>query len=277
MPSALLSDRATLHLTGADALPFLQNLVTAELSDLAPDEARPAALLSPQGKILFDFLISRVDAGLRIDLAKAAVDALTKRLTMYKLRAQVTILVSDEAVATFWEEETRPQWLADKRFPDKQVYRAYGAAAAQAGHATKEFRALRIGSGVAEAEADFPAADVFPHDVLLDQNGGVSFKKGCFIGQEVVSRMQHRATARRRIMVLRAQSHITEGANVESGAKAIGTVLAACETVAMAIVRIDRLADALSAGQEIVVDGVAVEAEIPAWAGYGLPQPGEPE
>ncbi len=76
--------------------------------------------------------------------------------------------------------------------------------AATAGADEADFTALRISAGIAEAEADFPASDVFPHDVLLDQNGGVSFRKGCFVGQEVVSRMQHRGTARRRIMVLRA-------------------------------------------------------------------------
>ncbi len=275
MPSAPLQDRATLSVTGPDAIPFLDNLVTAKLDDLAADEARPAALLTPQGKIQFDFLVSPIPDGLRLDVAESARDALARRLALYKLRAKVEIAPLDEAVATAWDEAR--EGVRDMRFPDRSVLRLYGPAANGAHGDAGDFRALRIAAGVAEAEADFPAADVFPHDVLLDQNGGVSFRKGCYVGQEVVSRMQHRGTARRRIMVLRAERHITPGANVEAGGKTIGTVLSSADTVAMAMMRIDRLADALTADLPLTADGAPVEAEVPAWAGYSLPQPGTAE
>jgi len=275
MPSARQPDRATLHVTGSDARHFLQNLITTELDGMPDAEARPGALLTPQGKILFDFLVSNLSDGIRLDIAASARDAFAKRLQLYRLRAKVEIAPSDEAVAAAWDTDV--PGLRDMRFPDRAVLRLYGPEAEGADDEAGVYRAIRIADGVAEAEVDFPSGDVFPHDVLLDQNGGVSFRKGCFVGQEVVSRMQHRGTARRRIMVLRADSHITPGANVEAGGKTIGTVLSSADTVAMAMIRIDRLADALRADLQPTADGVAVSAEVPAWAGYALPEAGGSE
>lgn len=271
MPSARLPDRSTLHVTGPDAAHFLQNLVTADVETLPENEARPSALLTPQGKILFDFLVSRIEGGYRLDVASSARADLAKRLTLYRLRSKVEIAPSHEAVAARWGAEAE-DGLRDTRFADGAVERLYGETAGTAGNDGEAFRAQRIAAGIAEAESDFPASDVFPHDVLLDQNGGVSFKKGCFVGQEVVSRMQHRGTARRRIMVLRAEGHITPGSNVEADGRTVGTVLSATGGTAMAILRIDKVADALRAGNDLSVDGVPVEAEVPAWAGYTLPE-----
>ncbi|ALN73700.1 folate-binding protein YgfZ [Aureimonas sp. AU20] len=271
MPSARLIDRAVLLVSGPESRPFLQNLVTADLDKLAAGEARPAALLTPQGKILFDFLVSLDGEALRLDVAASARGDLAKRLTLYKLRAKLTIAPSDEAVAASWDEPVPDGALVDRRFP-AGVYRLYGPAAEGAGEDREGFEQLRLSAGIAEAERDFPASDVFPHDVLLDQNEGVSFRKGCYVGQEVVSRMQHRGTARRRIMILRTESHLTPGAVVEAGGKPIGTVLSASGGLGIAMMRIDKLADALRADQPISADGVPVEAEVPSWAGYTLPE-----
>lgn len=268
MPAALLPDRATLHVTGADAHALLQNIVTADLESLPQDEARPCALLTPQGKILFDFLASRIEGGVRLDVAGKALPDFVKRLTLYRLRSKVSIEPSQETVAVRWEEAGE-DGLRDSRFPEANVRRLYDV---RVEGDPEGFRAFRIAAGVVEAEADFPSSDVFPHDVLLDQNGGVSFRKGCYVGQEVVSRMQHRGTARRRVMVLRAEGQITPGANVEAAGRTVGTVLAAAGNVAAAVLRIDKMAEALHAGETLSVDGVPVEAEIPSWAGYTLPE-----
>ena len=270
MPSARLTDRSTLHLSGEEAKPFLQNLVTADLDKLAAGGARPAALLTPQGKILFDFLVSATPEGLRLDVAASARGDLAKRLTLYKLRARIAIAPVDEAVAALWDEAAPQGALADRRFPGG-VFRLYGEAALGAGEENEAFERLRLSAGIAEAERDFPASDVFPHDVLLDQNEGVSFRKGCYVGQEVVSRMQHRGTARRRVMVLRAERHLTPGAVVEAAGKPVGTVLSASGSLGIGLMRIDKLADALRAGQVVSADGVPLETEVPAWAGYTLP------
>ncbi|MBB3998922.1 CAF17-like 4Fe-4S cluster assembly/insertion protein YgfZ [Aureimonas pseudogalii] len=272
MSSARLPDRAVLLVGGPEAEPFLQNLVTADLDALPAGEARPAALLTPQGKILFDFLISRAADGLRLDVAAGARADLAKRLTLYRLRAKVTLTPVGDAVAAVWDTGEMPaDALRDTRFP-APVFRLYGTAAEAAGSDVAGFETLRLAEAVAEAERDFPASDVFPHDVLLDQNGGVSFRKGCYVGQEVVSRMQHRGTARRRLMVLRAEGHLTPGANVEAGGRTIGTVLSAAGALGMGMIRIDKMADALRADATLSADGVPLEAEVPEWAGYTLPE-----
>lgn len=273
MPHARLDDRSVLRLSGNDAGSFLQNLVTAEISALPDGVARLSALLTPQGKILFDFLVSKIEDGYRIECAATVRDALIKRLTLYKLRAKVAIEAVDEVVFAIWDAgEASEGAIRDERFGGADVYRSYGEApAASEPVDARDFRTLRIRSGVVEAETDFPQSEMFPHDVLFDHNGGVSFKKGCFIGQEVVSRMQHRGTARRRLMLANADRHLTEGANVTSGDARIGTLLAATEHSGLALVRTDKLASGLRGGAPLAVDGVPVELTIPAWAGYALP------
>jgi folate-binding protein YgfZ len=277
MPYARLTDRAVLDLSGEAAEPFLQNLVTADLDLLLPGEARPSALLTPQGKILFDFLVSRIEGGLRLDVAAAAREALVKRLTLYRLRAKVAFDASDMAVFAVWDApgSTAP---VDRRFASGTVHRAYGIVPEGLEEVSPaHFEALRLRAGVAEAESDFPGSEMFPHDVLLDQNGGVSFKKGCYIGQEVVSRMQHRGTARRRVMLVQAEGHLTPGAVILAGGKAIGTVLSSVAGEGgdggegIGLLRIDKLAAALSGDLMLSADGVPVDVAIPAWAGYDLP------
>jgi folate-binding protein YgfZ len=277
MPYARLTDRAVLDLSGEAAEPFLQNLVTADLDLLLPGEARPSALLTPQGKILFDFLVSRIEGGLRLDVAATAREALVKRLTLYRLRAKVAFDASDTAVFAVWDASDSAAPV-DRRFASGTVHRAYGAAPEGLEEVSPaHFEALRLRAGVAEAESDFPGSEMFPHDVLLDQNGGVSFKKGCYIGQEVVSRMQHRGTARRRVMLVQAEGHLTPGAVILAGGKAIGTVLSSVAGEGgdggegIGLLRIDKLAAALSGDLTLSADGVPVDVAIPAWAGYDLP------
>ena len=284
MPFAHLPDRTTLTVTGEAAGNFLQTLITADLEALRDGEMRPSALLTPQGKILFDFVIGRIPGGFRLDCAKAASADLTKRLTLYRLRTKVAIEPVDKPVLALWDvagpfDDAAPNMMIDRRFSNAQVWRIYGRAPAGALAGVEEasceaFRALRIQAGIAEAETDFPGSDVFPHDVLYDQNGGVSFKKGCFVGQEVVSRMQHRGTARRRLMLLSAQDHLTPGSPILAGeagtVRTIGTVLAATGRDGFGFLRIDRLAEALAAGARLSADGVPLDASIPPWAGFAL-------
>ncbi|KQT55321.1 MULTISPECIES: YgfZ/GcvT domain-containing protein [unclassified Aureimonas] len=271
MPFARLADRRLLLVKGETASAFLQNLVTSDLDAIGGDEVRPSALLTPQGKILFDFLLSRIEDGIRIDVASIARADLLKRLTLYRLRAPIAFETPETEVFAIWDEEVGS---VDRRFAETSVRRLYGEAPAGIEERpSAEFEALRIRAGIAEAERDFPASDVFPHDVLLDQNAGVSFKKGCYVGQEVVSRMQHRGTARRRLVLVEADGHLTPGAEIQAGERPIGTVLTATGGAGMAIVRIDRLAAALAADIALAADGVRVDVAIPPWAGYVLPEP----
>jgi tRNA-modifying protein YgfZ len=293
MPTAQLPDRTVILVDGPDAEHFLQNIVTTDLDTLARGEAKPGALLTPQGKIMFDFVISRQgETGFALDCRADVADDFVRRLTLYKLRARVDISKQEQSVVLArWQDDsasssidssasqTDPGWLADKRFPPEAgVLRGYDAGAADA--AADDFAKLRVVHGIAESGPDFPLGDAFPHDVLLDQTGGVGFRKGCYVGQEVVSRMQHRGTARRRVMLVEAQDDLPPGgADIRADGRAIGTLGGTSGKRGLAIVRIDRVKDALEAGKEISAGDVPVTLSIPGWATYTLPQdqtgPGE--
>lgn len=288
MPSVVLSDRALVSVSGMDAQPFLQNIVTTDVDALLPNELRAGALLSPQGKILFDFLLSRDgEAGFRLDCRTAAAADLARRLTMYRLRAKIEIAVRDQIAARiFWHLDSAPESdmpqpseqreVVDTRFfPPLTVRRSYDADTAPA-DGSGLWNELRIANGVAESGGDFALGDAFPHDVLLDQNGGVGFKKGCFVGQEVVSRMQHRGTARRRILVAESDFALpAPGTEVIAQGRAIGTLGTVSDNQALALVRIDRVAEAMAGGVPILAGEASIRLHIPPGMRFVLPATGE--
>ncbi len=276
MPSVTLSGRAFLRISGADAETFLQSLITTNLPDLPAGEIRPGALLTPQGKILFDFLISRDgDGAFLVETADEQRDALLKRLTMYKLRAAVDLAaVEGNAVTISWDaaEADAPQ---DGRFAKAglAVSRRPGAGGSDD---PALYETLRIGAGLVEAGRDYALGDAFPHDVLLDLTGGLSFRQGCYVGQEVVSRMQHRGTARTRVVPIVFDQDIAAetGAEATVGGKPLGTIGSSANGRALAMLRLDRLADALAAGTAPLGGGLAFHlAEKPGFIRF--PFPGE--
>ncbi len=272
MPSAFLSNRTFIRVTGEGAQDFLQNLITTDLETLAPGEARPGALLTPQGKILSDFLISQVPDGYRLETDRAQQDGLLRRLTLYKLRAPVALAAEEiEGVSLFWNEEAPADGVRDCRFAKAGIslYRMAGHTAA--GDASA-YHMLRIDHGIASSGIDYALSDAFPHDVLMDVNDGVSFKKGCFVGQEVVSRMKHRGTARRRVVTVSGESALpASGAEIMAGGKPIGVLGTVIGNRALSIIRIDRAADAMASGTEITAGDVAVTVTLPAWSGLDFP------
>ncbi|NKN37957.1 folate-binding protein YgfZ [Agrobacterium sp. a22-2] len=272
MPAAFLPDRALIRVAGADAEHFLQNLITTDIEAIGQNEAWPGALLTPQGKILFDFLVWRDGNAFLIETTAAAQEALIRRLSMYKLRAAVEISVSEtQGVIVFWGEDAAADDIRDMRFAAAGVtlLRRAGqhAEAPPAG-----YHALRILNGIVESGFDFELQDAFPHDVLLDLNRGVSFKKGCYVGQEVVSRMQHRGTARRRVVIVSAEEPLpATGTAITSGGKPVGQLGTVAGNRGLAIVRTDRVGDALAANTEILAGDTTVSLSLPAWSGLSFP------
>jgi folate-binding protein YgfZ len=286
MPTVHLEDRTLISVEGEDAETFLQNIVTTDLSVLGEGEARPGALLSPQGKILFDFLISRAaTTRLLLDCPTALSDDFVRRLALYKLRAKVTIAKQDQPfIAVSWGSdsgasetestaaEADPTALHDSRFPaEARVVRHYALPLPAADASEANWLELRVEHGVAESGADYAAGDAFPHDVLLDENGGVGFKKGCYIGQEVVSRMQHRGTARRRVMIASGALPVS-GTDILADGRPAGTLGTVADGTGLAIVRIDRVKDAIDAGRPITAGGAEVTLRIPPRAKYRFPE-----
>ena len=273
MPSVTLSGRAFLRISGKDAETFLQTLITTNLPDLRENEIRPGALLTPQGKILFDFLIRRdgPDAFL-METSEDQRDGLLKRLTMYKLRAAVDLAAAEgDTVTVSWDaaEAGAPR---DVRFAKAGLDVSRRASDGGSDDAAL-YDALRIAAGLPEAGSDYALSDAFPHDVLLDLSGGLSFRTGCYVGQEVVSRMQHRGTARRRPVIVTGESPLpATGTELLAAGKPVGTLGSVSGALGLAIARIDRVADAIAAGTPITADGAPVTVALPAWTGLTFPE-----
>ncbi len=283
MPTVHLADRSLLRVRGADAVTFLQGLVTTDVAALGRGEARPGALLSPQGKILFHFVVLADGDTLALDCAKGDAPALLKRLTLYKLRSSVDLSVEDQdVIGVSWENDPVPSpvdsatsqiestGFLDRSYPFA-VTRTYGAGIPAATAGAEALDRLRIIHAVAEPGRDFANGDAFPHDVNLDQTGGVSFRKGCYVGQEVVSRMQHRGTARRRAVVATGHTDLTAGVEVLCGGRAAGAIGTVAGRLGLAIVRLDRVKDAMDQGVPITAGGIEVSLALPPGATFGWP------
>lgn len=275
---APLSSRALLHLKGKDVVSFLQNLITCDMEKLAVGSASFGALLTPQGKVLFDFVVLHEDQGFILDIDREQRDALAKRLNFYKLRADVHIANDDRSVLAGWDSSTSPNpspvpagGFADPRHAGLG-WRLFGTSA-ETNSTEEAWHENRIAQGVPQSGLDFELGSVFPHDVLMDQMqcGGIDFSKGCYVGQEVVSRMQHRGTARNRFVIATAQQVLSPdvtGENLTAGGKRVGTMGSIAGVHGLAIVRVDRIGQALEANTQILAGGTSVELTIPAFATF---------
>ncbi|WOS63773.1 CAF17-like 4Fe-4S cluster assembly/insertion protein YgfZ [Sinorhizobium fredii] len=274
MPKLRLDDRVTISVSGKDADALLQGLVTTDIGALADDEIRPGALLTPQGKILFDFLISREGEALRLETSRDQTEALLKRLTMYKLRSAVELsLLTPAPVAVVFGEERPEGSYRDHRFEkaDMSVFRLYREIAGAEANVA-DYDRLRIEAGIAVAHRDYALQDAFPHDVLMDLNGGLSFRKGCYVGQEVVSRMQHRGTARRRVVIVASEAELPPtGTSLTINGRPIGSLGTVQGKAGLAIVRIDKAGEAIAKGDPILAGDVQVTLALPGWTGLAFP------
>lgn len=288
---AFLGDRRVLRIGGADAEHFLQNLVTCDLEKLGTDNAVFGALLTPQGKIQFDFFITRDGESFLLDAPESIAAELAKRLTFYRLRAKVDIeqLGEDTLVAVSWGAgstaettvgfaDPRLDALGHRHIGERAELASQFEAAAIAESSSDAYHAHRIGSGVPEALKDFDYSDIFPHDADMDQLEGVSFKKGCYVGQEVVSRMQHRSTARKRFIQVKSAATLPEkGTDILASGKSIGTLGSsqpasdASGSWGLALVRLDKAKSSLDKGDPISCGDADIELHIPSWAQFSWP------
>jgi tRNA-modifying protein YgfZ len=270
--AAMLEDRGVVSVAGADAASFLQGLLTNDVERLEPSEARYAALLTPQGKILFDMIVVRApDAdgapAYLLDCAASQAPDLAKRLGFYKLRARVAVadVSTSRAVVAFWggDPATIESGLlyADPRDPRlgwRAIMPRADAPAIGSEHADV-YEGLRIGLGAPKGGLDFAYGDAFPHDANLDLLHGVDFEKGCYVGQEVVSRMKHRGTTRKRITRVKlAGPAPMPGTPVVDRELAVGALGSSSGREALALLRLDRVEDATAAGRTLSADGIGL-------------------
>jgi tRNA-modifying protein YgfZ len=286
MKAALLSDRGVIKVVGDDARKFLHGLVTADILTLAPGAARFCALLTPQGKIIADFFVTEAQAadggGFFLDVPRVLAGALVDKLNLYKLRAKLLIEDLSEilGVLAVWDGVVSAKSglpYADPRLSELGVrimippHRA-GEAAAELGAvlaAPEDYDAHRIALGVPSGGLDFAYGDAFPHEADMDQLGGVDFAKGCYIGQEVVSRIEHRGIARTRALPIRYDGAAPEnGVAVTAGERQVGTMGSATRGRGIALIRLDRAAEA---AEPLKVGGVAIHLVKPDWARFSVP------
>jgi tRNA-modifying protein YgfZ len=281
MKAAFLPDRGVIKVSGADARGFLNNLVTSELDGVKPGIGRFGALLTPQGKIVADFLITEAPGddggGLLIDCARALAQGFADKLGFYKLRAKVMVEnLSDRlGVLAVWDGE--PASKPAPAFVDPRDARlgwrilvptdlVQKVAALIGGELLdgSAYDSHRIACGVPRGGIDFSYGDAFPHETNMDRLHGVDFDKGCYVGQEVVSRMQHRGTARTRMVRLILDSAPPEaGVEIRAGEKPVGTMGSSADGIGLALIRLDRAADAQDAAVPLMAGGIAVRLAEP--------------
>ncbi len=279
MKAAFLPDRGVVKVGGEDARSFLNGLVTTDVTLLQPGFGRFGALLTPQGKITVDFLITEAPAGdgFLIDCPRALAQSLADKLGFYKLRAKVAVenLSDHLGVLAAWGGDLSIK--PDPAFADprsaalgwrilapaelaQEVADLIGAELVD----SAAYDAHRIASGVPRGGLDFMYGDAFPHETNMDRLHGVDFDKGCYVGQEVVSRMQHRGTARTRTVRVMVDGPAPEpGAAILAGDKPVGTMGSVAGSRGLALIRIDRAADALQAGVPLTAGGLAIRLAEP--------------
>ena len=256
---ARLDNRALIRVAGEDWRPFLHNLLTNDVERLAPGELRFAALLTPQGKFLHDMFVMAGENEAWLDVQSSHRAALLRRLTMYRLRAKVTLEPAEGAVFALWDAaDAGAGWAADPRLP-QLGFRAI-AAAEPANATTDDYDAHRLALGVPDPARDCDER-TFPIEADFDLLDGVDFRKGCFIGQETTSRMKRRGTIKTRMLpIVFDGPPPAPGAEVLAGSLRAGEVLSGRDGRAMALLRLDRIH-----GAELSVDGRAVRADPPFW------------
>ncbi|WP_137154045.1 folate-binding protein YgfZ [Rhizobium sp. FKL33] len=271
MPAVSLSDRAFISISGDDAEDFLQSIITTDLKALPEGEFRAGALLTSQGKILFDFLVARTADGLLLETSAEQADPFIKRLTLYRLRAKAVFARLPENHALIsWEPAA--DGSRDHRFAKAGVALSRRPSDEAAPDTPDVYHALRLSLGITGGGEDKGLGDYFPHDLMMDRNDGLSFKKGCYVGQEVVSRMQHRSTARRRVVTVTGQAPLVEaGAPLIVGDREVGTLLSVSGSTGLAVARIDKLGSALNTGATPSVGGQNVTVTLPGWSGLDWP------
>ncbi|KQM97010.1 aminomethyltransferase [Sphingobium sp. Leaf26] len=197
MTGTTLTDRAILRLSGEDVRPLLQSLLTRDVLTLAEGKPRWTALLTPQGKALFDFILWTDGDDVLIDCEATQADALAKRLTLYRLRRKAVIAREDD-LAVHWSLEATDRPL-DPRLP------ALGhrwLARVTDGDASAAFRAHRLSLGVFEGAGELGQDQTLWLETNAEELHGVDYDKGCYVGQENTARMHYRNKVNRRLIAV---------------------------------------------------------------------------
>ena len=289
MKAALLPDRGVAKVVGGDARHFLNGLLTADIGKVTPEHAAFAALLTPQGKIIVDCIVAEASAedggGFFLDCPRALALTLVQKLNFYKLRAKVVVedLSETLGVLAVWEGSSSTEYglcYADPRLAAlglrvmipphlaKDTAADLGAELVDA----KLYDAHRIALGIPRGGLDFAYGDAFPHETDMDQLNGVDFAKGCYVGQEVVSRIEHRGSARTRVVPVAYEGFAPDaGAPVMAAEKSVGTLGSTLDGRGLALLRLDRAEEAIETGSPLVAGNATLRLIKPDWVRFAFP------
>ena len=264
---AKLNTRALVRFIGDESAEFLNDLITADTVQLDHGIVRPSALLTPQGRVLFDLLISADDQGTTIELDADRRDIFIKKMTMYRMRRAIEITPDDRPVFALTEalNDGQHNGLDDRRFEglqDMKIQRYYGDGLV-ADADDDAWQGFRYRHGVAEGQADLPPEKALPLEARLDLNQGISFDKGCYIGQEVTARTRYRGLLKRCYLPVRIAGDVTTPCELEQNGKNAGHLLGACRDqdgwIGLASLRLE----ALDRGDEITANGQVITPSYP--------------
>lgn len=267
-----LTNRSVLKLEGLEASSFLQALITQDINLLDKQASLYTGLLSPQGKILFSFFIHRQKNDYLIDCASTFCDALLMRLNMYKLRADIHVMdVSAEFGVVVSASGKSDLSAPDPRCADLGMRAVIVKSEIKPGSfLERDYHLHRLRLGIADCD-EIGSGQYFPHECNFDQLHGVSFTKGCFIGQEVVSRMEHRGTARSRIVPFSSGDDVLKvDAPVACGDVKLGSVISFLDGHGLALIRLDRLKKTDTQNTPILAGSSPIKLIQPTWANFNI-------
>ena len=258
--------RTVLRVDGGDARKFLQDLVTNDVDGVG-DGLVYAALLSPQGKYLFDFLLFERAGGVHLDVAADRAGALAQRLAMYRLRADVRIEPTDMKVIRGRERPAARQGaLDDPRHPElgwrcycsaddmessdgrSDAAEARGDGGTVADPAAPDWLSIRVENCIPETGIELVPEATYILESGFERLNGVDFSKACYVGQEVTARMRHKTTLRKGLAVVRVEGRSPPGTGILSSGRAVGTLYSQANGRGIAHLRFDRVSDDMVAG-----------------------------
>jgi len=292
LKASLLDDRGVIAVEGPDAREFLQGLISNDIEKVTPERAIYAALLTPQGKYLFDFFVSQAGDRLLFDCERARLPNLQKRLRMYKLRAQAELAdVSEEvAVAALWGADAPAAaglgneagsakslddgtLFVDPRLPEAglravlptdraaETLEGFGAAIGDAA----DYDCHRLALGLPDASRDLVVDKAILLESGFDELNGVDWNKGCYMGQELTARTKYRGLVKKRLVPVAIDGPAPEpGTPLKAADREVGEMRSSLDGMGLALVRLD----AIETGDVLAADGATVTPRKPDWADF---------
>lgn len=240
-----LNDRALILVTGKDAAEFLQGQISNDVDLLKNQTAIHGLILTPQGKILTDLFVYAYQGGYLLDIHSSVKDWLISRFNMFKLRSEVNFADHTEALQIIISTDALDDALIST--PDPRIATIYRNIFAIENdfpaQNNADYQHYMASQALIEFATDYQASEHFPQDLWFDKLSSVSFSKGCYVGQEVVSRMRHKSTARKRLLPLISDAPHQKGDKILLADKSVGEVITQVGNITLAMMRIDKLPD----------------------------------